>query len=97
MAKRPTVALMPSMASSLATPKASAAPTVIQKQEATTTSKGGRPRTLPDNVKNISVRVSDEVRRALRQASLNHDMPIQQIIHNGIMDQLSRLGVVVKD
>ncbi len=97
MAKRPAVALVPSMASSLATPKASAAPAVIQNQEDATPSKGGRPRTLPDNVKNISVRVSEEVRRALRQASLNHNMPIQQIIHNGIMDQLSRLGVVVKD
>lgn len=97
MAKRPAVALVPSMASSLATPKANAAPTVIQKREDASTPKGGRPRTLPDNVKNISVRVSDEVRRALRQASLNHDMSIQQIIHNGIMDQLSRLGVVVKE
>jgi len=97
MAKRPAVTLVPSMASSLATQKTNATPVVIQKKEDATPSKGGRPRTLPDNVKNISVRVSDEVRRALRQASLNHDMSIQQIIHNGIMDQLSRLGVVVKD
>ncbi|GAN96561.1 hypothetical protein Geu3261_0079_011 [Komagataeibacter europaeus NBRC 3261] len=102
MAKpRPAVSLVPSVASSLGTPKAGAIPAIAQqKQEekhVKEPSKGGRPRTLPDNVKNISVRVSDDVRRALRQASLNHDMPIQQIILTGIMDQLSRLGVVVEE
>lgn len=101
MAKpRPAVSLVPSVASSLATPKVGVTSDVVShKQEKELTkesSKGGRPRTLPDNVKNISVRVSDEVRRALRQASLNHDMPIQQIILAGIMDQLSRLGVPIK-
>lgn len=55
----------------------------------------GRPRTLPDTVKTISIRVAPEVQRALRQAALNHDRTIQSIILDGIADQLARLGVPV--
>ena len=57
----------------------------------------GRPRTLPDTIKTISIRVTPEVQKALRQAALNHDRTIQSIISDGIADQLTRLGVVVRD
>ena len=54
--------------------------------------KTGRPRTLPDGVKTLSVRVSRDVQKARRQAALDHDIPMQEIIMNGIMDQLAKLA-----
>lgn len=61
-------------------------------EQATKPATKGRPRTLPDGVKTLSVRVSDDVRKALRQASLDHDIPMQEILMNGIMDQLAKLA-----
>lgn len=58
--------------------------------------KAGRPRTLPSDFQTVTVRVSRPVRKALRQAALNHDKPIQQIITDGIMDQLARLAVPIE-
>lgn len=58
--------------------------------------KAGRPRTLPSDFQTVTVRVSRPVRKALRQAALNHDKPIQQIITDGILDQLARLAVPVE-
>lgn len=82
----------------LATMKASATPEPAAPAEVATSepSRMGRPRTLPDTVKTISIRVTPEVQKALRQAALNHDRTIQSIISDGIADQLARLGVVVE-
>lgn len=92
MAKRPPLSL-----SSLASPKATAIPDPVERPPAEAQPKVGRPRKLPTAFQTITVRVRPEVRKALRQAALDHDKPIQQILLDGIMDQLSRLGVVVKD
>ncbi|MFT8720304.1 hypothetical protein [Acetobacter sp.] len=61
-------------------------------EQAAKRAKTGRPRTLPDGVKTLSVRVSRDVQKALRQAALDHDIPMQEIIMNGIMDQLAKLA-----
>lgn len=93
MAKRASLSL-----GSLASQKPSAVPAPQPTADAETVStKTGRPRTLPDSFKTISVRVSPEVQKALRQAALNHDRSIQSIISDGIADQLARLGVVVDE
>ena len=63
----------------------------------TVSTKTGRPRRLPDGLKTLSVRVSPEVQKALRQAALNHDRSIQSIIADGIADQLARLGVAIEE
>lgn len=91
MAKRSPLSL-----GSLASPKATAAPTPVEPVQAETQSKVGRPRKLPAAFQTITVRVRPEVRKALRQAALDHDKPIQQILLDGIMDQLSRLNVPVE-
>jgi len=74
-------------------PPASAQAPALTGQEQT---KAGRPRTLPSDFQTVTVRVSRPVRKALRQAALNHDKPIQQIITDGILDQLARLAVPVE-
>jgi len=93
MAKRASLSL-----GSLASQKPSAVPAPHQPEAdgETVSTKTGRPRTLPDSFKTISVRVFPEVQKALRQAALNHDRSIQSIISDGIHDQLARLGVAVE-
>lgn len=93
MAKRPAVALVPSMASSLATPKASAAPAVIQKQEDATPSKGGRPRTLSPGFKTLTLRLSPDTHKALNVLAAQQGKTAKQILFDGLADQFSRYGV----
>lgn len=81
---------------SIASPKPGGSPPAVV-QPAAERAGPGRPKSLPDGFQTVTVRVTPAVRRALRQAALNHERPIQQIITDGIMDQLARLGVVVQD
>lgn len=92
MAKRPPLSI-----GNLASSKTTPVPNIQEPTHASGQTKAGRPRTLPTDFQTITVRVRPEVRKALRQASLDHNKPMQQILMDGIMDQLSRLGVVVED
>lgn len=92
MAKRPAVALVPSMASSLATPKASAAPAIIQRQE-DAVAKAGRPRTLSPGFKTLTLRLSPDTHKALNVLAAQQGKTAKQILFDGLADQFSRYGV----
>ncbi len=59
-------------------------------------SKAGRPRTLPDNVRSMTLRLSDETHTALNVLAAQQRTTAKAILLAGLADQFARYGVAAE-
>ena len=76
-----------------ATPTPSAPASDLTGQEQT---RAGRPRTLPDNVRSMTLRLSDETHTALNVLAAQHRTTAKAILLAGLADQFARYGVTAE-
>lgn len=58
--------------------------------------KAGRPRTLPDNVRSMTLRLSDETHTALNVLAAQQRTTAKAILLAGLADQFARYGVTAE-